>query len=82
MEDPYETVLELPTEEDAAIAAGRLRAEGFDCRVESRRFRAEPVTFGALGTLELRVPRDQVEAARKLLAEFERSEGLWEPEAD
>ncbi len=67
MEDPFETVWELATEEEAALVAGKLEAEGFPCVLESRLFRAEPVTFGALGTVAVRVPRELAEEALQLL---------------
>lgn len=71
MGDPFEIIGEYSSEEEAVLAAGKLQAEGLHAVLESRFFRAEPVTFGALGTILLRVPQGQVEEAKRLLAEFE-----------
>ena len=69
MSDDWVTVRALGTEEEAALIAGFLDSEGITAVVESRRFSQEPVTFGQLGRVEVKVPAEELERAAELLAQ-------------
>lgn len=57
------------TDEEATLIAGFLRANDLPCAVESLLFHQEPVTFGRLGEVRIRVPAEHIESAKRLLAE-------------
>jgi hypothetical protein len=59
------------TEEEAAVIEGYLRALDIPAQVESLLFHQEPVTFGRLGEVRVRVPADRADEAERLLAERE-----------
>lgn len=69
MSEEWITVRTLGTEEEAAIVAGFLDSEGIRAVVESRRFHQEPANFGQLGLVEVKVPAEEAERARRLLDE-------------
>ena len=69
MADTWETVAVVGTDEEAALIEGFLTASGLTAEVESLVFHQEPVTFGRLGEARVRVPAEQAEEARGLLAE-------------
>ena len=69
MEEVWEICEVVGTEEEAVLIAGFLRSRGFDTNLESLLFHQEPVTFGRLGEVRVRVPQSQLADARKLLAQ-------------
>ncbi|MEM7048966.1 MAG: hypothetical protein AAF604_04870 [Acidobacteriota bacterium] len=71
MHQEWPVVKTFGTEEEAALVAGFLRSRDLPVEVDSRLFRQEPVTFGALGDVRLRVPPEHVEEAKRLLAQAE-----------
>ncbi len=71
--DDWEILETLGTEEDAALMVGYLEAEGIPAAVESLLFHQEPVAFGQLGQVHVRVRSEDLERARALLDERERS---------
>ncbi len=58
----------ISSEEEALLIAGFLGSEGIRCEIESLRFHQEPVNFGHLSEIRLRVQEDEIEEARRLLA--------------
>ena len=58
------------TEEEARLIAGFLDSQGIACVVESLRFHQEPVNFGRLGEIRLRVQSPDIELAARLLKEL------------
>lgn len=66
------------TDEEAELIAGYLRARDLPAEVESLLFHQEPVTFGRLGEVRVRVPAEHLDEAERLLAEQEAEAG--EPE--
>jgi hypothetical protein len=69
------------TEEEAVLIAGFLRSRGIEANLESLVFHQEPVTFGRLGEVRVRVPGEQADEARKLLAQRRLRFGLIHGEA-
>jgi hypothetical protein len=69
MKDDWQIVEVVGTEEEAALIAGFLRSRGLPCRVESLLFHQEPVTFGRMGEVRVRVPAERAEEARAMLAQ-------------
>jgi hypothetical protein len=65
----WEIVTTVGTDEEAALVAGYLESAGIRAEVESLRFHQEPVNFGRLGEVRVRVASADLEAARRLLAE-------------
>ena len=66
MED-WEIVETVGTEEEASLIAGFLEAEGIPATVESLLFHQEPVNFGTLGEVRVRVRKEDLERAVELL---------------
>ena len=60
----------VSSEEEARLIAGFLENTGVRCEVESLRFHQEPVNFGRLSEVRLRVPFEELEMARRLLAQL------------
>lgn len=71
LDESWEVVATVGTEEEANILVGYLRANELDAQVESLRFHQEPVNFGGLGEVRVRVPMEQREKALRLLSERE-----------
>jgi hypothetical protein len=69
MGDGWEIVETVGTVEEATLIVGFLQSRGVPAAVESLLFRQEPVTFGRLGEVRVRVPAEHVEEARRLLEE-------------
>jgi hypothetical protein len=69
--DRWVIVRTVGTEEEAAVIEGYLRAQDVPAQVESLLFHQEPVTFGRLGEVRVRVPPDRADEAERLLAELE-----------
>ena len=67
MSDDWVTVRTVGTEEEAAVLAGFLDSEGVTVVVDSRLFRQEPVTFGQIGRVEVKVPAGEESRALELL---------------
>ena len=63
----WEIVDTVGTEQEALLIAGFLESRDVPVRIESLSFRQEPVTFGALAQVRLRVPTAYVAEARRLL---------------
>lgn len=73
----WEIVETFGTDEEASLVAGYLEAEGIPAAVESLLFHQEPVNFGTLGEVRVRVRAEDLERARQLLEA--REENLAEP---
>jgi hypothetical protein len=71
--DEWEIVETLGTEEEASLVAGYLEAEGIATAIESLLFHQEPVAFGQLGQVHVRVHADDLDRARQLLEDREDS---------
>ena len=69
MTEGWEIVETVGTESEAALIAGFLESRGVAARIESLLFHQEPVTFGRLGEVRVRVPAADAGTARRLLAE-------------
>ena len=67
MSETWEIVDVVGTEEEAALIRGFLESQGVTVQIESLLFHQEPVNFGRLGEVRIRVPDDQVGKARQLL---------------
>lgn len=61
-------VADAGTEEEAAVVAGFLKSRGLSAHVDSKRFHQEPVNFGELSPVEVKVPAEQESEALELLA--------------
>ena len=61
------TVRTVGTEEEAAVLAGFLDSRDLPVVVDSRLFRQEPVTFGQIGRVEIKVPVEHETLALELL---------------
>jgi hypothetical protein len=71
LDESWEVVATVGTDEEANILAGYLRANEVEAQVESLRFHQEPVNFGRLGEVRVRVPMERREEALRLLSERE-----------
>ena len=69
MSDQWATVRTVGTDQEAELIAGYLRSCDVPAEVESLLFHQEPVTFGRLGEVRIRVPADRRAEAESLLAE-------------
>lgn len=74
----WEIVETFGTEEEAAVVAGFLEAEGIPTAIESQLFHQEPVSFGMLGQVHVRVRAEDLAQARELLEAHD--EALLPPE--
>lgn len=82
MSDEWETVRVVGTEEEAALLAGFLEESGIPCEVESLLFHQEPVNFGGLGEVRVKVPADRLAEADRVLDERDAAFEEGAPEAD
>lgn len=73
MSDEWVAVATVGTEEEAALIAGYLDSEGMTVVVDSRRFNQEPVNFGNLAQVEVKVPAAEAERATRLLQQADES---------
>lgn len=71
LDESWEVVATVGTEEEANILAGYLRANEVSAQIESLKFHQEPVNFGRLGEVRVRVPMEQRAEALRLLADRE-----------
>lgn len=60
-------VADAATEEEAAVIAGFLKSRGISALVDSKRFHQEPVNFGELSPVEVKVPAEQEAEAMAIL---------------
>ena len=67
MSDEWVAVVTVGTEGEAALIAGYLESEGLAAVIESRRFNQEPVNFGNMARVEVKVPVAEAERAVTLL---------------
>jgi len=74
MSEPWEIIRTVGTDEEATLLAGFLRSHEIPAEVESLLFHQEPMTFGQLGEVRVRVPQLHAASARRLLAELEDGE--------
>lgn len=77
----WEIVREVGTEEEATIIVGYLRANNVPAEVESVRFNQEPVNFGDMSEVRVRVPEEHRQAALALLSDREVADLAGEAEA-
>ena len=56
-------------EDEARLIVGFLQSVDIECQIESLRFTQEPVNFGHLSEMRLRVRHSDLEMARELLAQ-------------
>lgn len=69
MTEAWEVCDVVGTEEEAVLIAGFLRSRGIEANLESLVFHQEPVTFGRLGEVRVRVRVEHASEARKLLTQ-------------
>jgi hypothetical protein len=81
MTEAWEVCDVVGTEEEAVLIAGFLRSRGIEANLESLVFHQEPVTFGRLGEVRVRVRGELAEEARKLLTQRRLRFGLIHGEA-
>jgi hypothetical protein len=60
------------TEDEAALLAGFLDAEGIPAQIEDVKFNMEPINFGAMGEIRVYVPGEHEQRAQELLRNRER----------
>lgn len=60
-------VADAGTEEEAAVIAGFLKSRGISAHVDSKRFHQEPVNFGELSPVAVKVPAEQESEAVSIL---------------
>jgi len=68
MAEEWVIVAVVGTEEEAALIAGYLESQDLPCEVESLLFHQEPVNFGRLGEVRIKVPAAARARAEELLA--------------
>lgn len=75
MAEAWEIARIVGTDEEATLIAGYLDSCGVPAEIESLLFHQEPVNFGRMGEVRIRVPADRLDEAQRLLAERD-EEGL------
>jgi hypothetical protein len=74
----WESCYETPMEVDAHVVKGFLEHYGVPCVLENDRFRAQPLTFCALGQVRILVPEDWADVARGLIGSRQnKRQALW-----
>ena len=63
----WEECYATPVEAEAHVVKGFLEHYGVPCVLHSNRFRAQPLTFCALGQVRILVPEDWLQVARGLI---------------
>jgi len=63
----WEVCFTSPLDFEAHIVRGYLEHHGVPCHVQSSRFGLEPLTFGALGQVEVLVPSTWAHIARGMI---------------
>jgi hypothetical protein len=71
MDENWEIVKIVGTEEEANIVVGFLRSSGIEAAAESLAASEFPIDFGDLAQVRIRVPADQAQAAVELLNQRE-----------
>lgn len=69
--DEWEVVRTVGTEEEARLIVGYLEANDLPAQMESVRFNQEPVNFGDMSQVRVRVPMEHRAEALKLLSDRE-----------
>jgi hypothetical protein len=64
---PWEVCFSSPIDVEAHIVCGYLEHHGVPCHLRSTRFGMEPLTFGALGQVDVLVPNAWSRVARGLI---------------
>lgn len=64
----WEVCFETPIEMEAHVVKGFLEFQGIPCLLASRRFALQPLTFGALGEVQVLVPKAWLATARAMIA--------------
>jgi|DewCreStandDraft_1066081.scaffolds.fasta_scaffold00974_8 hypothetical protein len=64
----WEVCFETPIEAEAHLVKGFLEHQGIPCVLSSRRFALQPLTFCALGAVQLLVPDAWLPTARAMIA--------------
>ena len=64
---PWESCYTTPVEYEAHVVKGFLEHYGVPCVLENRRFGVQPLTFCALGEVDVLVPPDWLRVARGLI---------------
>lgn len=82
MSEGWPILRTVGTDEEAELIAGYLRSNELPAEVESLLFHQEPVTFGRLGEVRVRVPAERLDEAERLLAEQEAAAGETEAAAE
>lgn len=70
MAQDWEIVEVTTTSVEADLIVGFLTSRGVTAEKDSRLFTQEPVSLGTLGDVRIRVPADEAEGARTLLADL------------
>ncbi len=68
-ETKWENIYTCGVENEAYLIKGYLENSGIPCVIESKKFNAEPVNFGAMSEIELHVPLDRSKEAVRLIKE-------------
>ncbi len=63
----WESCYATPVEAEAHVVKGFLEHYGVPCVLANDRFRAQPLTFCALGQVRVMVPQDWLHVARGLI---------------
>lgn len=71
MDEDWEIVKIVGTEEDATIVVGFLQSSGVEAEAESLASSEFPIDFGDLAQVRIRVPARQAEEAKALLNQRE-----------
>jgi len=69
LDDEWQVVRTVGSDEEATLIAGYLQSNDVPTQVESLLFHQEPVSFGRMGEVRVRVPTEHAAAAERLLAE-------------
>lgn len=75
-------VADAATEEEAAVIAGFLKSHGLSALVDSKRFHQEPVNFGELSPVEVKVPAEQESEAASLLTSQATTDAAGETQSE
>lgn len=70
-QEEWESVRTVGTEHEAQIIVGYLRANDIPAQMESVRFNQEPVNFGDMSEVHVRVPMESRQEALELLSDRE-----------
>ena len=63
----WQVCFSAPLEVEAHVVRGYLEHHGIPCHIRNNRFGLEPLTFGALGEVQVLVPPDWAKVARGLI---------------